>query len=406
MSQKAWMNAYTKGSKELQARLAKVHAKNPEFQEFVKKHGFGGNLSVKQSGLQKKSSVATVKPVDQPHPESKKGPADREALIKAAAQKIRDRRLAASNRVAFGGELGGSFSLPGSGFRTYREDVNETSMPAGVIKHKQRLANRTPEELHAGFKEVANRQGKSIEDVARSTAWRHGYGKMSDHYWKKISHIKEEVELDESKAEETIKAHPGVSYYGGKSDDHFVELHKGWEMDGQRSFGNKNAAEALKTLKHVKRVQGTDESVSEDVDYKGGDKLRMRRGGWVVVRNGKQHGIIHPTEGAAKYFADNTRETLGHKLSSVLRKKAKEIAHGLGRYSYATESAANRRRVRSWDSAIMPDLKPLRVKPKVKPPFIPDKPKDNAGIIAGKNDPNYSRVRHLARLGIKKAMEK
>jgi hypothetical protein len=47
MSQKAWMNAYTKGSKEMQARLAQVHAKNPEFQAFLAKHGFGGNLSVK-----------------------------------------------------------------------------------------------------------------------------------------------------------------------------------------------------------------------------------------------------------------------------------------------------------------------------------------------------------------------
>ena len=127
MSQKAWMQAYTKGSKALQARIAKVHANNPEFQEFVKKHGFGGNLSVKQSGQQKTSSVATVKPVTDPHPE--RSNLDREAMIKAAAEKLRNRRLANANRVAFGGELGGGFQMPGGGFRRYSEEteLNELS---------------------------------------------------------------------------------------------------------------------------------------------------------------------------------------------------------------------------------------------------------------------------------------
>lgn len=136
MSQKAWMNAYTKGSKALQDRLAKVHAKNPEFQDFVKKHGFGGNLSVKQSGQQKKSSVATVKPTTLAHPE--RGNLDRLAVIKAAAEKQKDRRHAASNRVSFGGELGGSFSMTGVGFRRYSEDFELRESKAE--KSSKRLA--------------------------------------------------------------------------------------------------------------------------------------------------------------------------------------------------------------------------------------------------------------------------
>jgi hypothetical protein len=60
-------------------------------------------------------------------------------------------------------------------------------------------------------------------------------------------------EINESKAEERIRSHPGVAYYGGKDDDHFVELKKGYEMDGQRSFGNSSAAEAVKMLKHIKK---------------------------------------------------------------------------------------------------------------------------------------------------------
>jgi hypothetical protein len=364
MSQKAWMNAYTKGSKSMQARLAKVHANNPEFQEFVKKHGFGGNLSVKQSGLQKKTL-----PPEAPKPTAAKGgDQNREQMIKDIATKLRNRRLAASNRASFGGELGGDFSMHSGGFRRYSESV----------------------------------------------------------------------ELDESKAEEKIKAHPGVSYYGGKSDDHFVELKKGWAMDGQRSFGNKSASEAAKMLKHVKQVQATDESVDEDIAYKDG-AISMRRGGWIAKRGGKQVGIIHPTEELAKAMLDNTRLTLGRKIGDAIRKKAKDVARSLDRRynKMATESAANRNRIRSWDSAVLPvehdhplhtphpkaKLDALRAAgkhiearelerswlrksmAKEKPPFTPDKPKNNPGIVAGKNDPSYSRARHLARLGLKKAME-
>ena len=217
MSQKAWMTAYTKGSKSLQQRLAKIHANNPEFQDFVKKHGFGGNLSVKQSGLQKKSSIG-VQQTEKNAPT--KGPVDREAMIRAAAEKLRDRKLAAANRSAFGGELGGGWSMPSMGFRTYREDV----------------------------------------------------------------------------------------------------------------------------------------------DYKGGDKLRMRKGGWIVVRNGVQHGVIHPTEGHAKAFSDATRETLGRKIMKALRMKVKDVA----RKHYA-ESKENRERVMSYDSAVVTSktkLPKLTVDPK------------------------------------------
>lgn len=64
-------------------------------------------------------------------------------------------------------------------------------MPASVIKMKQRLGMMTPEELYARFKEVSDRTGKSVEELARSMAWSHGYGRMSDHYWKQI------VQLDQ-----------------------------------------------------------------------------------------------------------------------------------------------------------------------------------------------------------------
>lgn len=415
-SQKAWMNAYTKGSKSLQARLAKIHATNPEFQDFVKKHGFGGNLSVKQSGQQKKSSVATVKPVTDANPE--RGNLDRLALIKAAAEKQRDRRHAASNRVAFGGELGGSFSMPGSGFRTYRESVDESKEKDSYVAYH----SKTGKILKTGTKRAV----KNFMYLRPDSF-------LAGNRLKQKEGDKYPNPLKESKVEDAIKAHPGVSYYGGKSDDHFVELHKGYEMDGQRSFGNSSAAEAKKMLKHIKKVQATD----EDIKYKDG-MITMRKGGWIALRNGKQIGTTVQTDTHAKQMIDSTRKTLGQKTMDVLKKKKSDIARGLGRFSMATESAANRNRIRSWDSAILPKehdhalttdhpkkkLDALRAAgkheqarelerswlrksmAKEKLPFTPDKPKKNLGIVVGKNDPGYSKARHLARLGLKKELER
>src|SRR5210317_2457833 len=101
----AWKNAFEKGSKQMQGRLRKIHAKNPEFQEFIDKHGFGVTLSKKKAenqGRKQQPSNATVKPVTDPHPEKKKGPQDRLTMIKQAAEKNKYRRQVASNRVSWG----------------------------------------------------------------------------------------------------------------------------------------------------------------------------------------------------------------------------------------------------------------------------------------------------------------
>lgn len=125
----AWKSAFEKGSKRIQSNLRKIHAKNPEFQEFIDKHGFGVTLSKKKAenvGKKKTTpSSPTVKPTSPAHPEAKKGPVDRIALIKQAQQKRKLRNQAASNRAAWGGELGGGFTMPGSSFRRYSESLEE-----------------------------------------------------------------------------------------------------------------------------------------------------------------------------------------------------------------------------------------------------------------------------------------
>ena len=98
-------------------------------------------------------------------------------------------------------------------------NLQEGGMPSSVIKHKQALAAKTPEDLHARFKEIAKRNGESVEDLARSTAWSHGYGKGegkgSSHYWDKVKHLEtksEENNIEEmsgmqmKKREDTVKS--------------------------------------------------------------------------------------------------------------------------------------------------------------------------------------------------------
>ena len=58
--------------------------------------------------------------------------------------------------------------------------LNEAGMPSSVIKYKQKLAEMTDEEL------AASPHGDKSEEELRQMGWRHGYGKMSDHYVKRI----------------------------------------------------------------------------------------------------------------------------------------------------------------------------------------------------------------------------
>lgn len=64
-------------------------------------------------------------------------------------------------------------------------NLNE-GMPSDVIKLKQKLGSMTPDQLRSRFEEVSKSTGKSVEELARSMAWRHGYGQNSSHYWNTI----------------------------------------------------------------------------------------------------------------------------------------------------------------------------------------------------------------------------
>jgi hypothetical protein len=61
MSEAAWNKAFTQGSKSMQDRLRKVHAKNPKFQSWLQKSGHGAGVSVKQASKEVKASARAKK---------------------------------------------------------------------------------------------------------------------------------------------------------------------------------------------------------------------------------------------------------------------------------------------------------------------------------------------------------
>jgi len=75
-------------------------------------------------------------------------------------------------------------------------------MPASIIKHKQKLANMTDQELADRFKDFD-------ETRLRQMAWRHGYGKMSPYYWDRVQKGKSVSEAKKPKPTDSSK----WSYY-------------------------------------------------------------------------------------------------------------------------------------------------------------------------------------------------
>jgi hypothetical protein len=86
-------------------------------------------------------------------------------------------------------------------------ELDEGRMPASVIKHKQKLASMSPDDLKKKF------AGKSEQEL-KSMARRHGYGPDSDVYSKHVA-VKEETDA----ADETNMAKSQLKAIGAKSSN-------------------------------------------------------------------------------------------------------------------------------------------------------------------------------------------
>jgi hypothetical protein len=134
-AEKAWHKAFTSGSKSLQDRLRKVHAKNPEFQSFLGKHGFEGGSSVKQA-----SKAHTV---------SKEVAAKRSALS--------DKAYGATTGAKMGGSEGSS------------DEYKDTTVPLTKDQHSKvqvaKKAAMSKDERMAAIKRAVskNKSGERFE---------------------------------------------------------------------------------------------------------------------------------------------------------------------------------------------------------------------------------------------------
>ena len=111
--------------------------------------------------------------------------------------------------------------------------LDEGRMPASVIKHKQRIANMTPEEKAKKF------AGKSEEEL-KSMARRHGYGKDSNEYSKHGS----EKKLDEVSLGKLLnykrerEADVRATEISASHSEGMAHAHKGHDDKKSKEFGD------------------------------------------------------------------------------------------------------------------------------------------------------------------------
>ena len=158
--------------------------------------------------------------------------------------------------------------------------VKEGRMPASVIKHKQRIANMTPEEKAKKF------AGKSEEEL-KSMARRHGYGKDSTEYSKHGS----EKKLDEVSLGKLV------------------------------SYKNK-AGEDYKHLDFIKGLTHSDSSVSDNVKKHYSKQTEKREKG-LALADKKMKGKAKVNASAPKH--PYMEETLDEKLTK--RMSAADVIH-------------------------------------------------------------------------------
>jgi len=129
------------------------------------------------------------------------------------------------------------------------EELDEAGMPSSVIKHKQKLANMSDQEL-------AKAHGDKSEEDLKQMAWRHGYGKMSSHYVNRVNKGKsqmEETELEEAR----FKKGQDI----GKPGKNFAKIAKAAAARyGSEEAGKRVAGAVLKKVLAKEEVEINDDA--------------------------------------------------------------------------------------------------------------------------------------------------
>jgi hypothetical protein len=116
--------------------------------------------------------------------------------------------------------------------------TTEAGMPSSIIKHKQKLAHMSDEELADRFKDFDEKR-------LRHMAWGHGYGKMSSHYLDRVRN-----HMTSKRTGTTEEMGPGFAVRYSLDGKRKVQAYK-TEKDAQ------HRAEILRSMGGVKDVSIT-----------------------------------------------------------------------------------------------------------------------------------------------------
>jgi len=138
--------------------------------------------------------------------------------------------------------------------------VKEAGMPAGVIKSKNRYAEMSDSDLAATLRDKS-------EDELKQMAWRHGYGKMSDHYVKRVAAGRVKENDEEELADKAIKAIKGEKNPAQKPNPVEDKLKKDMENTIRRNPQLKMA---------LSKMQEAINTIKEDIGLGINEKLAIR----------------------------------------------------------------------------------------------------------------------------------
>jgi len=183
-------NTLNKHAQVVQKHIDEILAKETKLDDIDTKPGMMRILSKRVNEVEKELAKENRKEVDE------KAPPGREDQVKALKKKFKDK----SAPYAIAWAQHNKHGKPKN-----EADINER-MPASIIKHKEKLAHMSDEEL-------ANRLKDFDEQRLRQMAWRHGYGKMSPHYLDRVRNVMTskrtgttEAELEEGKIKDWAKS--------------------------------------------------------------------------------------------------------------------------------------------------------------------------------------------------------
>jgi hypothetical protein len=186
------------------------------------------------------------------------------------------------------------------------EQIDEGGMPASVIKHKQKLASMSPDELKQKF------AGKSEEHL-KSMARRHGYGKDSDVYSKHGS----EKKLDE------------VSL--GKLVRYKNERDKDVRVTGISASHSEDMAKGHKASGNEKKSK----EFSDEAKWLRGKQKKMKAGIRLADKKMKGKARINAPLPKHPYMEETVDEAMGsvkklYAMKKMKKKVSTQVKQGLG----------------------------------------------------------------------------